>query len=121
MKSGENMLLKTNKQIFEIDKMLTHRKDNDNKHVITCEKETSVKLEEVFFNNNLVSSIEIYKLDFKDNSEPSIFVNLYMGNIEICTMIYKTGVVIEIDSTTDNYGNDYIRTYRIREIWSYDK
>lgn len=90
-----------------------------NKHLIVCEElETGtaksydvkpnlyVSVNGVIFKSGVVSSVEFVKHSFSDRDR--IFINLYMGRIEVCTVIATDNYVIEED--------DLINTLRIRKV-----
>ncbi|WP_142415462.1 hypothetical protein [Hathewaya massiliensis] len=88
-----------------------------NKHLIVCDELEAVQsfnvkpnlyvsLNGVIFKSGVVSSVEFVKHRFSDRDR--IFINLYMGQIEVCTVIATDNYVIEED--------DSINTLRIRKV-----
>ncbi len=62
-------------------------------HVQNVEKGLGVYMNGAIFKNDVISKVVVFK--FAGSDEPSIFVELYMGNINVATWIVKEVVITE--------------------------
>ncbi|WP_027625757.1 hypothetical protein [Clostridium lundense] len=72
----------------------------------------SVTLNNVMFADGVISKIEILKHIAKDGSD-NLFINLYMGNINVATVVTNDDYVIEVE-------DDKYPSYWIRKAKEYD-
>lgn len=117
--------MKYKKRLFKVDEMdyrtWNERNTEENIIVINLEERTGIRLEHVGFKEHIVSKIKVFKCNFKpDEDEDMIFVELFMGNVEIATRIYHSDVVFNIEYDENAHGEEYIRSYWISEAKDYD-
>lgn len=95
-----------------------YRQNDKDITVIELPKRASVELDEVRFQKNIISKIEVFR--FEGDKRSSIFVELYLGNIELATFITEKDIVVikEYNGTTN--GEKELDSIRIREVEDYD-
>lgn len=98
--------------IYEIDKM-EHRSINS----IIVPHGVNIHINGFIISENTISEIRVFKYQDNSKEKGSIFVELYMGNIELGVSIYYQDVVIEIEKDK----NDYMKYIYVREAREYDK
>lgn len=84
--------------------------------VLQVAEGAKVSLGDASFDKDIISKIKVFKWHMDLESEASIFVELFMGNMDICTGIYSSDVALEIVSNE----RGVINSYNIREARSYD-
>ncbi|WP_102399509.1 hypothetical protein [Haloimpatiens massiliensis] len=72
----------------------------------------SITLNGVMFDEGLISKIDFIKHTFKDGTD-NLFIKLYMGHINVATVVTTDDYVIEQD-------DDKYPSYWIREAEEYD-
>jgi hypothetical protein len=114
--SNEKILFKLN----EIEERKYGVGDKEgNIHVIHCVEGARVYVERMLFKEDIISKIKIYKLVGEDRN-PSIFLDFYMGNVEIGTRIWDSDIVIFIEYRKPSNGDEYVKGYDIRACKHYD-
>ena len=96
-------------------KKLKHREPQ----IINVDDNAKVRLNGIMFDTNIISRIKLFKWDRdanEDNDKVSIFVELYIGNLDICTNIFYSDVTITLEKNERNI----IEAYEIREARDYD-
>jgi len=79
-----------------------------------------VWLDSILFKENVVSKIVVFK--FQGSDGPNIFVELYMGNIEIATWIVSEVVITETRySSKNNPVEGDLRGYNIRLPYEFEQ
>lgn len=113
-RTEETMLFEVSKMPYRIWGEIL---ENSNVHVIDVGEEEDVTIESCFFKRGIVSRIQIYSIaPSKIGDKPSIFMKLFMGNIEICTHMFNGDVMCQIHKIDD----DRIDKYYFRQAESYD-
>lgn len=79
---------------------------------INIECDSTVKINDVSFKENIVSKIEFIKYQFEDGC--NLFIHVYAGNLCLTTTIIKENYIVETDKTS-GYLN-----YYVRKAMSYD-
>ncbi|SKC61887.1 hypothetical protein [Maledivibacter halophilus] len=99
-----------------------HSRNNETKNIteIDVSRRANVHLSDMYFKENIVSRIEIFRFECDDSDKSYMFVQIFMGNIEIAYQIFYSDVVIETEYAEDVHGNKYIRSFHIREARNYD-
>jgi len=92
--------------------------ENSNVHVIDIGEREGVTIESCFFKDGIVSRVLIYSVAPSKIGldKPSIFIDLYMGNMEVCTHVFKEDMICQIEKI----GDDRIEKYYFRQAESYD-
>ena len=100
---------------MEKDKILLIFKDLeiDKSSYVNCESGSTVNINNVIFEEGLISQIKFIKHHFPDSSD-SLFIEAFMGNIKLITLIVKNDYLVDIDRYS-------IRPYYyIRKAGKYD-
>lgn len=112
------------KILFKVAEMETRKycrnDEEQNIKSIDVPGRTNVHLSDMYFKENIVSRIKIFRFECDDSDKSPIFVQIFMGNIEIAYQIFYSDVVVETEYAEDVNGKKHIRKFDIREANSYD-
>lgn len=112
------------KRLFKMAEMKPRKysRNDEAKNIteIDVSRTTNVHLSDMYFKENIVSRIKIFRFECDDSDKSPIFVQIFMGNIEIAYQIFCSDVVAETEYAEDVNGNRHIRKFDIREAKSYD-
>jgi len=108
------------KQIINLYEMkpTNHKLDDPNVISIELPKRVKVRLEDVSFRENIVNRIEVHRFDSDNRS--SLFVELYMGNIELACFITEKDIRISKSYRDDFCGEKQLESVDVREARDYD-
>lgn len=112
------------KLLFKMNEM-EYRKYNRNTEEqnikrIEVPQKTNVRLSSMNFKENIVSRIDVFKHQGEGSDKDIIFVEIFMGNVEIAYELFYSDVVIDIEYDEDVYGNKFIKSFAIRKVRDYD-
>ena len=80
---------------------------------------TEVRLDGLMFNRDFVTRIKIHRFNRdpeEKNQTPTLFVTLYLGNLEVCTKVTNDDIVVE----TERRESGIAVSYLIRVARDYD-
>jgi len=117
---GYKMNYSEERQIIKLSEMkpTNHKLDDPNVISIELPKRVKVRLEDVSFRENIVNRIEVYRFDSERGS--SLFVDLYMGNIELANFITETDITVCKNYREDFYGENQLESVYVREARDHD-
>lgn len=89
--------------------------------IIEAAPYTEVRLDGLMFNKDFVTKITIFRYDYENDPEeksqpPTLFVELYLGNLRVCTKVTHDDIVVE----TERQENGIVKSYSIRVARAYD-
>lgn len=117
--------MKVEKILFEVEKMKarTWYKDTGqekNTQIIEINERQKVTIDSAMFQENTINKVKIFKYTSDEDESSCIFVEAYMGNIEISTSIFKSDVVCRIETRKNTYGHEIIDRYYFGLAQRYD-
>lgn len=102
------------KILFRIEDM-----KNDEIHSFDLDSESDGYANGIYYSKNIVSHIEVKRVDGEEHNANKhwLFINLYMGNLNICTIVTQKDYILELkDRPFHSFGVREAENFDYKEV-----